>query len=74
MKKIAITGSRGMLGKTLAANLRGFELFPLTIENCDITQGSDVEKTFSKFSPDVVIVLQWQQLIFVNLSSSTHGR
>ena len=55
MKKIAITGSMGMLGQTLVKNLKGFELIPLTIENCDITQGCEVEKAFVQFRPDVVI-------------------
>lgn len=55
MKKIAITGSMGMLGQTLVKNLKGFELIPLTIENCDITRGCEVEKAFVQFRPDVVI-------------------
>lgn len=37
MKKIAITCSRGILRKTLASNLKGFEIIPLAIENCYIT-------------------------------------
>lgn len=44
--------------EALASNPKRFEITPsasLTIENYYITQGSEVEKTLSKFNLDVVI-------------------
>ena len=53
--RIAITGSEGMLGRTLQKTLSSHELFPLSKQRCDITNPKVVHSVLSDLRPDVVI-------------------
>lgn len=55
MLKIAITGSEGMLGTTLASTLKDVEIIPLTRETCDITVPTQVDQVICNTRPDVLI-------------------
>lgn len=53
--RIAITGSKGQLGRTLEAHLAGQELLPLDLPEFDITDAFQVRRTLEAFRPELVI-------------------
>jgi len=53
--KILVTGSRGMLGRTLMRKLSGHELVGVDIGECDITDRVSVENLISSHRPECVI-------------------
>ena len=53
--KILITGGRGMLGRTLCAELKEFELIPTGLPEADITDEKNFCEVLKKYRPDVVI-------------------
>jgi dTDP-4-dehydrorhamnose reductase len=52
--KVLITGAKGMLGRTLMEELKGFELIPTDLE-VDITDLGQVVSAFALHRPDCVI-------------------
>jgi dTDP-4-dehydrorhamnose reductase len=52
--KVLITGAKGMLGRTLMEELKGFELIPTDLE-VDITDLGQVASAFALHRPDCVI-------------------
>ncbi len=52
--KVLITGAKGMLGRTLMEELKGFELIPTDMD-MDITDLPQVEAAFALHRPDAVI-------------------
>ncbi|MCX7747427.1 MAG: NAD(P)-dependent oxidoreductase [Clostridia bacterium] len=58
MRKILITGAKGMLATDLNAILNGsgtFEVLNLDRQQLDITDPENVEKVFTQFNPQVII-------------------
>lgn len=53
--KILITGGRGMLGRTLCAELKEFELIPTDLPEADITDEKQFGEVLGKYQPDAVI-------------------
>ncbi len=53
--KILITGGRGMLGRTLCAELKEFELIPTDLPEADITDEKQFGEVLGKYLPDAVI-------------------
>eukprot|EP00831_Metopus_contortus_P081747 TRINITY_DN8670_c0_g3_i2.p2 TRINITY_DN8670_c0_g3~~TRINITY_DN8670_c0_g3_i2.p2 ORF type:complete len:319 (+),score=42.51 TRINITY_DN8670_c0_g3_i2:252-1208(+) len=54
-EKILITGSKGMLGRTLMSKLDKYELIPADLPEADITDAAGFEKLIAATKPDVVI-------------------
>lgn len=52
--KVLITGAKGMLGRTLLEELKGFELIPTDME-VDITSARQFDEAMALHRPDVVI-------------------
>jgi dTDP-4-dehydrorhamnose reductase len=52
--KVLITGAKGMLGRTLVEELKGFELIPTDME-VDITDARQVDAAMALHRPDCVI-------------------
>ena len=52
--KILITGAKGMLGRTLVEELKGFELIPTDME-VDITEARQFDAAMALHRPDCVI-------------------
>ncbi|MCR5260715.1 MAG: dTDP-4-dehydrorhamnose reductase [Candidatus Gastranaerophilales bacterium] len=57
MKKILVTGAKGMLGHDLCPTLEdaGFEVFETDLHNLDITNPEQVEKVLTAEKPDAVV-------------------
>jgi dTDP-4-dehydrorhamnose reductase len=53
--KIMLTGGRGMLGRTLCAELSDFEVIPTDLPEADITDGKAFDALLKKHRPDAVI-------------------
>jgi len=53
--RIAVTGSRGQLGRALLEVLKGETVFPMARPEHDITDCEAIEKALLDFRPDVVI-------------------
>ncbi len=53
--KILLTGGRGMLGRTLCAELAGFEVIPTDLPEADITDAAGFDAVLKKYAPDAVI-------------------
>ena len=53
--KVMLTGGKGMLGRTLCAELTGFEVIPTDLPEADITDGAAFAAVLEKIAPDVVI-------------------
>lgn len=55
MKKVLLTGGKGMLGRTLCAELTDFEIIPTDLPEGDITDPAGFDALLKKFAPDAVI-------------------
>ena len=55
MKKIVVTGGKGMLGRTLAREFSDFELICADLPECDITDESAFDDFIQREKPDTVI-------------------
>lgn len=56
MRRILITGGKGMLASDLAAHLSGkSEVHPLSREDLDVTDAAQVERAVEGLKPDVVV-------------------
>lgn len=57
MKKVLLTGSKGMLGQDLSAVLEdeGYEVIETVRENLDITDYNQIKKSLNFYNPDIVI-------------------
>ena len=55
MKKVLLTGGKGMLGRTLCAELTDFEVIPTDLPEADITDPARFDALLKKFAPDAVI-------------------
>lgn len=53
--KVMLTGGKGMLGRTLCAELTDFEVIPTDLPEADITDAAGFDAILKKVSPDVVI-------------------
>lgn len=53
--RIAITGSRGQLGRALLQALQAETLLPLDLPECDITDPARIVAALERFRPEVVI-------------------
>lgn len=53
--KILLTGGRGMLGRTLTAELTDFEVLPTDLPEADITDGAGFELLLRRERPEAVI-------------------
>ena len=53
--KVLLTGGRGMLGRTLAAEWRGFSVIQTDLPEADITDPAGFEKVLEKYQPDAVV-------------------
>jgi dTDP-4-dehydrorhamnose reductase len=53
--KVMLTGGRGMLGRTLCAELTGFEVIPTDLPEADITDGGAFDALLEEIAPDAVI-------------------
>src|SRR3990172_8031789 len=53
--KIIITGADGQLGTELQKALQGHELYPVDIEELDITDFDAVMKQTADFGPDLIV-------------------
>ena len=54
--KILITGGRGMLGRTLAAELGGeFDVVPTDLPEADVTDENAIDAVIARHRPDVVV-------------------
>jgi dTDP-4-dehydrorhamnose reductase len=53
--KIMLTGGRGMLGRTLCAELSDFEVIPTDLPEADITDAAGFDALLKKVRPDAVI-------------------
>ena len=58
MKKVYITGARGMLGQEVAQVFSGeYEIFPPDLEEVDITDAEKIINDIYKYKPDLVVHL-----------------
>lgn len=57
MKKVVVTGAKGMLGQDLCPILEdeGFEVIETDIDNLDITNSKEVEKKLNEIKPQIVV-------------------
>ena len=53
--KVLITGGKGMLGRTLCAELNEFEMVPTDLPEGDITNPAVFEALLAEVKPDAVI-------------------
>ena len=53
--KVLITGGKGMLGRTLCAELKEFELIPTDLPEADITDAVAFNALIAHHAPDAVI-------------------
>lgn len=53
--KVMLTGGKGMLGRTLTAELSDFEIVPIDLPDADITDPSGFEELLKRIRPDAVI-------------------
>ena len=53
--KVLLTGGRGMLGRTLCAELTDFEIIPTDLPEADITDERGIDAVIRKYAPDAVI-------------------
>ena len=53
--KILLTGGRGMLGRTLSAELREYEIIPTGLPEADVTDAAQFDAICKRYMPDVVI-------------------
>lgn len=53
--KVLLTGGRGMLGRTLSAELHDFDVIPTDLPEVDITNPASLEKALLQYRPDAVI-------------------
>lgn len=53
--RLVIIGAQGMLGRELGSQLERFNPYLLDINECDITNASDVQRIFNQLQPHVVI-------------------
>ena len=53
--KILVTGGKGMLGRTLCAELKEFEMIPTDLPEGDITAPESFNALLEKIKPDTVI-------------------
>ena len=55
MKKVLLTGGKGMLGRTLCAELTDFEVIPTDLPEAEITDQAGFDVLLKKIAPDAVI-------------------
>ena len=55
MKKVLLTGGKGMLGRTLCAELNDFEVIPTDLPEADITDPVGFDELLKRIAPDAVI-------------------
>lgn len=53
--KVLITGGKGMLGSTICAELKEFELIPTDLPEADITDAEKFNALIARYAPDAVI-------------------
>ena len=53
--RVLVTGGKGMLGRTLSAELQEFDLFAADRRECDVTDPAGFEAVLKKFQPQAVI-------------------
>jgi dTDP-4-dehydrorhamnose reductase len=53
--KVLITGGKGMLGRTICAELKEFELIPTDLPEADITDAAKFNALIARYAPDAVI-------------------
>lgn len=53
--KVLLTGGKGMLGRTLCAELTDFEVIPTDLPDADITNEAGFDALLKRIKPDVVI-------------------
>lgn len=53
--KLLITGGNGMLGRTLRSRWRDWQLIPVGLADCDITDLDAVHRVFGEIRPEVVV-------------------
>ncbi len=53
--KVLLTGGKGMLGRTLCAELGDFEMIPTDLPEADITDERGIDAVIRKYAPDAVI-------------------
>lgn len=53
--KVLLTGGKGMLGRTLAAELNDYEMIPTDLPEADITDETGFDAVLKQYVPDVVI-------------------
>ncbi len=53
--KVLITGGKGMLGRTICAELKEFELIPTDLPEADITDAEKFNALIARYAPDAVI-------------------
>ena len=53
--KVLLTGGKGMLGRTLTAELNDFEIIPTDLPEGDITDASGFDQLLKQYRPDAVI-------------------
>ena len=49
--KVLLTGGRGMLGRTLCAELTDFEIIPTDLPEADITDERGIDAVIRKYAP-----------------------
>lgn len=52
---VMLTGGKGMLGRTLCAELTGFQVIPTDLPDADITDAAGFDRLLKKIKPDAVI-------------------
>ena len=52
--RVLVTGGKGMLGRTLAGELKEFEIIPTDLPEADITDARNFDAVVAKFRPDAV--------------------
>ena len=54
--RLLVTGAHGLLGSEIVSLFRGdFDLTAVDLAHCDITVGSDVDRTFRELRPEILI-------------------
>ena len=53
--KVLLTGGKGMLGRTLCAELKDFEIIPTDLPEADITDAAGFDQLLKQVKPDTVI-------------------